>query len=239
MGGEETTGEEGCAAREKYGGNWTAENYKLLLSCFHWDTKTCFPRPPPFLPHLKRDIPAGVYQHVLTQPAWWLQAQSSSAILSFLHLSELIRMKMNSNLCTLPPCIPRGRDGKAAWWQGQGAVLSPVTSVQGLGICWEWHWAPLGTGARTTARFIITIVIFRILNLLPQAVPGTVLQTLVHALHGGISSLPTSHCFQVDPPEPPDPQPAVGVREHLLCPELTNILLPVTKALFNFTTAPP
>lgn len=79
-------GEEGCAAREKYGGNWTAENYKLLLLCFHWDTKTSFPSPPPFSPHLKGDIPADVYQRVLTQPAWWLRAQSSSAILFFLHL---------------------------------------------------------------------------------------------------------------------------------------------------------
>lgn len=124
---------------------------------------------------------------------------------------------MNSNLCSLPLCVPKGRDRKAAWWQGvtgQGAVLSRVTSVQGLGICWEWHWAPLGTGARTTARLII--VIFRILNLSPQAVPGTVLQTLVHALHGGISSLPTSHSSQVDPPEPPDPQPAVGRRTSAL-----------------------
>lgn len=33
--------------------------------------------------------------------------------------------------------LPRGRDGKAAWWPGvtgQGAVLSHVTSVHGLGI---------------------------------------------------------------------------------------------------------
>lgn len=94
--GEERRGEEGCAARGKYGGNWTAENYKLLLSCFHWDTKTCFPNAPPFFPHFKKRY-SRCYQHVLTQPAWWLQAQSSSAILFFLHLSELIRMKMNSN----------------------------------------------------------------------------------------------------------------------------------------------
>lgn len=52
---------------------------------------------------------------------------------------------MNSNLCALTPCIARGRDGKAAWWQGvtgQGAVLSHASPVQGLGVCWGWHWAP-------------------------------------------------------------------------------------------------
>lgn len=138
---------------------------KIINCCcraFVGTLKPVFQAPPVF-PNLKRDIPAEIYRRVLTQLVWWLQAQSSPEILFFLHLSELIRMKMNSDLCALTSCVPRGRDGKGPRWQmvtGLGAVLSHVTSVHGLGICWRWHWAPwpwddMGTAgdrARPTAR---------------------------------------------------------------------------------------